>query len=82
MPKRPPKIVERKLGRQNYYGQYVPGRASIEIDPRQKSRRRMNTAIHETLHYLFPRMSETACKKAGYVIAAVLWRDRWKRVEK
>jgi hypothetical protein len=82
MPKRPPKIVERKLGREGACGQHEFGTRQIEIDPRQSARERLDTVIHEALHYCHPAMSEAAVTETANAISAALWRDRFRRIER
>lgn len=76
------RIVERKLGRERAAGQYEFGTNHIEVDPRQSSRDRMDTVIHETLHYAFPRMGEATVAKTARTISAALWSDRYRRIER
>jgi len=82
------KVVERKLGRHCHakgmkmFGQAWVGDGLIEIDPRQSPKERMDTLIHECLHLLYPEESEEAVSSAGSSIAAVLWRDGYRRIEK
>jgi len=79
---RPPAIVEKRLGRERAAGQYEPGTRHIEIDPRQSARDRMDTVIHETLHYCFPRMPEKIVESTANAISAALWKDRYRRIER
>lgn len=81
MKRKPPAILERKLGRQRAAGQYVFGTQVIEVDPRQTSRERMDTVIHEALHYALPRMNEQEVIRVAHIIAGALWRDRYRRLQ-
>jgi hypothetical protein len=76
-----PKIRERKLGGR-VWGNAYHGENLIEVDPRQRSRTRLDTVIHEILHLLAPDWSETKVKKSAREIARLLWGDRWRRVSK
>ena len=51
----------------------------IEIDPRQCPRDYMDTLIHEALHELFPKKSETVIAKSGTSIANLLWRLKYRK---
>lgn len=75
-----PRIVERKLGRERALGQ-CDGE-TVEIDPRQCSRERLDTLMHETIHYAIPDASEPQVRRAANLLSRALWRDRWRRIEK
>ena len=81
MKRRPPAILERKLGRQRAAGQHVFGTEVIEVDPRQTSRERMDTVVHEALHYARPEMDEQEVIRVAHIIAGALWRDRYRRLQ-
>jgi hypothetical protein len=76
-----PKVVERKLGREKAVGQFIHEQLLIEIDPRQHSRDRLGTVVHEVLHFLFPRLPEIKIIHAERAIADALWTDRYRRIE-
>jgi hypothetical protein len=76
------RIIDRKLGRERAVGQYEHGTKRIEVDPRQTSRERMGTVIHEALHYLYPDASEDEVLRAEAVISDTLWADRYRRMER
>lgn len=75
------KVHVRKLGREGALGLSY-GDGNIEVDPRQDSREFMDTLIHECLHELFPEASEEKVTAAGTTIAAVLWKMRYRRIER
>lgn len=75
------RIIDRKLGRERAVGQYEQGSRRIEIDPRQSSRDRLGTVIHETLHYLYPGQTEDQILRAEEVMADTIWRDGYRRVQ-
>jgi hypothetical protein len=81
MKRRPPAILERKLGRQRAAGQHIFGTQVIEVDPRQTSRERMDTVVHEALHYGRPDLNEAEVERVAHIIAGALWRDRYRRIE-
>jgi hypothetical protein len=74
------KIKIRKLGREKAWGQAWQGESLIEIDPRQKSKGFMETAIHEALHILFPKLSEKQIITKSRAITDVLWRLNIRRI--
>lgn len=77
------KIAERKLGRERAWGQYWPdGGGRIEIDPRLRSRGRLRVLIHEALHHVFKSAGETQVTNAAGIVALILWRDGFRRIEK
>ena len=75
-------VKERKLGRENIFGQAPLGTKLVEIDPRQKSRSYLNTLIHETLHKLYPDMSETRVGRDACTLTRVVWEARYRRLAK
>lgn len=76
-----PKIIEKKLGRDGVWG-WCYDDGLIEIDPRQQSKRYLNTIIHEMLHHHFPQTSETEVTRIATIMANVLWKKRYRRIEK
>lgn len=85
MPKRP-KIVERKLGREQAWGQAFPhlARPKIEIDPRLSARRHLEVMCHEALHIALPDLvgdkGEAEIDRIGKVVADALWRGSYRKV--
>lgn len=83
MPKRKKiKVVDKKLGRERALGQAYAVEKVIELDPRLRPKVRLSVAIHESLHVMFPNMSETAIDRASPKIADTLWRDGFRRIQK
>ena len=76
------KIVEKKLGREKAWGQFWQGVNLVEIDPRQKSRRYLNTLIHELLHYMYPNDSESKVKKNADILSKYIWVKNFRRISK
>lgn len=75
-----PKVIEKPLGRERAWGQQY-GR-TIEIDPRQKPKRYLETAIHEMLHVYFRGADETKVTKVAKLMAKTLWKLRFRRLAK
>lgn len=73
-------IKERKLGRERAVGQAYKENGLIEIDPRQNSFDYLDTVIHETLHVLFPELSESKVISNSKKLAKVLWKLHYRRV--
>ena len=76
------KVVEKKLGREKAWGQAWMSDYLIEIDPRQKSKKYLNTLIHEILHCLYPSDRETKVKNNADVLASYIWDKNYRRIEK
>jgi hypothetical protein len=74
------RIVERKLGREKALGQAYHGLNVIEIDPRQPESERLDTLVHELMHLLEPEWSEERVVDAASWMAAILWRQGYRRV--
>lgn len=67
------KVVYKKLGRRNEWGNADIDGKIIEIDPRAVGRKKIEILLHESIHILFPVLDEEAVKKAGAAMAKVLW---------
>lgn len=82
MPKKSPKVIYRKLGRESAWGQaWHDGRKpTIEIDPRLGARRLMEVTIHEAVHLADPELSESKVDAMGKFICKVLWNENYRRV--
>ena len=74
-----PKVVERKLGRENALGQMNYTDNIIDIDPRQDPKDYMNTLIHEKLHHLAPSWSETKVEWWANRLAKFLWEQNYRK---
>ena len=76
-------VVEKKLGRECNWAQVFDfdKTALIEIDPRQKSKRYMDSMLHEGLHVLFPNESETKIKLAARTLTKLLWEKDFRRIK-
>ena len=58
------------------------GEGLIEVDPRLKAKPALDTLIHEMLHHYAPDWSESKVTRTASQMADVLWRSRFRRVEK
>ena len=73
------KIVERKLGRSRVWG-FAYGDGIVEIDPRQRPQRYLDTLCHELLHLAFQNASETKILKATRIVRRGLWDQNYRKV--
>lgn len=74
-----PKIVFRKLGKEQADGQahlraFGDKEDKLEIDSRLRNRRKMETILHEALHYSYPELCEEFVLKSARFQALVLWK--------
>lgn len=74
------RIVERKLGREQAWGQCWQSHGLVEIDPRQNSKSYLNTMIHEMLHLYFKKASERWVAKVADRMSEALWRRGYRRI--
>lgn len=79
---RSPKVVFRKLGKEQAWGQaWHDGRSPlIEIDPRLGAKRQLEVLIHEASHLAIPEASESKIDYIGKYICEVLWKQNYRRV--
>jgi len=75
-----PNVKERKLGKEQNYGQYWCGTSLIEIDPRQKSQRYLKTLIHEMLHMYFPDLNEKTVEIISARMATAIWNKNYRKI--
>jgi hypothetical protein len=77
------KVIEKKLGREKALGivNEKNPRSRIYVDPRQRSRTYMGTIIHEKLHLLFPKWSETKVLRIEKELRDVLWEHNYRKVQ-
>jgi hypothetical protein len=76
------RVKEKKLGRELAYGQYWNGEGLIEIDSRLKSKKFLEIACHELLHFCYYKLSENQVDRGAKILARELWKMRYRRVEK
>jgi hypothetical protein len=77
------RLTERKLGKERAMGLCIPGKVPhIELDPRQPSKDRLDTILHEVAHAIWPEYDEATVEKIGQRMASVLWADGWRRIHK
>jgi hypothetical protein len=75
------KLRDRKLGKEAAYGlAHYPD--TIEIDPRQHSKERLDTVLHEGIHLILPDATEEETVAYANLLSDLLWRDHWRRIEK
>lgn len=73
------KTVEQKLGREKAWAQ-TDGK-SIEIDPRQRPKKYLDSLIHEGLHIVWPDESEACIKKTAAVICDLIWANNFRMIK-
>lgn len=78
---KPIKIIERKLGKEQAYGQAYKENRIIELDKRLSHPYRLEVIVHELLHVAYPWMTEEQVEDGAPQIAEALWRDRYRRID-
>lgn len=69
-----PKVVIKKLGRNQAWGQYHEADNLIEFDERLKGKHKLDIYLHERTHAHFKGMSEEDVSKFASVMADFLWK--------
>lgn len=67
--------------RERALGQAWQGENLIEIDPRQPPKEYLDTLIHESLHIIFPELSERKVNTAARKLSALLWKEKYRKVK-
>jgi len=80
MSPRLPKVVWRKLGREQAWGQATIDDNLIEIDIRLGAKRQTEVLLHEGLHLAFPQMTEADVDRAGKLLSRLMWSQNYRRV--
>lgn len=80
MPPRLPKVVWRKLGREQAWGQATIGDNLIEIDIRLGAKRQTEVLLHEGLHIALPEMTEADVDRVGKLLSRLMWSQNYRRV--
>ena len=76
------KVVDKLLGRQKAVGQAYTDSKIIEIDPRQRSKKYLDTLIHEMLHVYNPEWSETKVTKTANEMTEIIWNKNYRRIKR
>lgn len=86
MPKKPSKrrkikVIERKLGREQAWGQSCYEDFSIELDERLKGKKRLEITLHEAAHLIHPKLAEERIIEISILLTDLLWSEGWRRVD-
>ena len=76
-----PKVIETKLGRKKADGIMVYDENTIYIDIRLKGINKLETYIHEFMHYQRPKATEKTILKEAKEMAEFLWLHHIRFVE-
>lgn len=75
-------IFEEHIAASRFRGQRVFGTQldnTIKIDPRQNEEERLDTLLHELLHFLNPDAKECEVVEAAAVLSTTLWKYGYRR---
>lgn len=76
-----PKVIHKNLGKQGAWGQWKEWVNTIELDHRLAGKKHLEIILHESLHWLFPDMSESNVKKSARKMANILWSQKYRRID-
>lgn len=68
-----------KLGRQKVWGHADD--YPLRIDDRLKGKKELEIYIHESMHYLFPNLSEEIIEKKSILLTNTLWHEGYRKVD-
>lgn len=74
-----PKVIFRKLGKEQAWGQFNEGK--IEIDERLKGKKLLEISLHEFTHYQHPELSEEEVIIKSRELTEFLWKLHFRRVD-
>ena len=74
------KVTHRKLGREKVWGLAHISFNHIELDSRLSGRRHLLYLVHEMLHIIEPKWSETKIKKVSTKVTDLLWAQHYRKV--
>jgi tagatose-1,6-bisphosphate aldolase non-catalytic subunit AgaZ/GatZ len=74
------KVRERRL--RYYWGYAHINKNLVEITPNLTDRQYLDTLIHEILHILYPKNSETRVSREASTITHHIWKKGYRRVHK
>ena len=75
------KVVHKKLGREQAFGQATIEHNKIEIDERLTTYRYLLILTHEKLHILFPDWSETKVRQVASQLSKFYWHNNFRWVD-
>jgi len=78
-PRKQPKVIRRKLGREASWGSYCDG--VIEIDDRLKGKQEFTILVHEYLHHIQPELSEEEVIRVSESLVPFLWKQGYRKVD-
>jgi hypothetical protein len=73
------KIQYKKLGRQKVWGH--ADSYPLQIDERVKGKKHLEILVHESLHYLFPGLTEEEIVKKSILLTNTLWYEGYRRID-
>lgn len=73
------RIHHKKLGHRKAWG--VAEFDEIWIDPATMGRKRLEIYIHETLHVIFPNLSEDEVVESSKELTRILWGQNYRQVD-
>jgi hypothetical protein len=73
------KFKRAKLGRERIWGD--ADNYPLRIDDRLKGKKELEIYIHESLHYLFPKLNEEEIEKKSILLTNTLWHECYRKVD-
>lgn len=75
------KIKYRKLGKEKAWGLADLGEYTIEVDSTLKFKKKLEIIIHESLHILFPELTEQEVVRNSIILTNTIWHEKYRIVE-
>lgn len=68
-----------KLGREGVWGH--ADEYPLKIDDRCRGKKELEIYVHESLHYLFPKLDENSIEKKSILLTNTLWHEGFRKVD-
>lgn len=75
------KVKYEKLGKAKSWGIAHCGMNTIEIDSRLTGKKQMEIMLHESLHIMFPKLTEQEIEKKSILLTNTLWHEGFRKVD-
>jgi len=73
------KFKRAKLGREGVWGDTA--QYPLRIDERCRGKKELEIYVHESLHYLFPKLAEEQIERKAILLTNTLWHEGFRKID-